>query len=447
MRNFLLMAILLATTPVWAQKDSVAVQPADERPENELTVEANLLTRGEIRRGGLITQDEVQDAEKANFVLERSRLAIGYKRDALSLRVTVQHSGLWGAEGSGNNLDLYEAWAQLTKNGLFVKVGRQELSYDDERILGSNDWALAGLSHDALKFGYEGYGHQAHAFLAYNQNNKNMYGGTYYVDGYSPYKSMQGVWYHYDVPKFPLGISLLFMNVGMECGTASEHHTTNQQLYGGYVSFRPGRFSTQLSYYRQGGKASLDYTSGMDVPLCAWMGNVKAAYDISKTFSAYAGYDYISGDEDFVVPQPGHIGAIQHKELNSFTSLFGSHRNFYGAMDFFYVSTYYCTYSPGLQHLYGGTVVRLLKDLTIDLSYHYMATATKVPELNRTLGHNIDVSASYQLMKDVTVSAGYSYMSGTETMERLKRSTADRKLRWGWLMLVVSPQLFTTKWK
>ena len=63
------------------------------------------------------------------------------------------------------------------------------------------------------------------------------------------------------------------------------------------------------------------------------------------------------------------------------------------------------------------------------------------------MGHNIDISAKYLLMKDVSISAGYSYMSGTETMERLKRSTADRKLRWGWLMLIVSPQLFTTKWK
>lgn len=444
MRNYLLMALFLMAAPVWAQTDSVAVS---EQPENELTLEAQLLTRGEIRRGGLITKDDVQDADKANFIVERSRLAVGYKRDALSLRVSFQHSGLWGAEGDGSNFDLYEAWAQLSKYGLFVKVGRQELCYDDERILGSNDWAMAGLSHDVLKFGYEGYGHQVHGFLAYNQNNKNSKGGTYYADGYLPYKSMQGLWYHYDVPKFPLGVSLLVMNVGMECGTPTDHHIANQQLYGGYLSFHPGRFSTQMSYYRQGGRASLDYTSGKDVPLRAWMANFKASFDASRVFSPYVGYDYISGDEDFVVPKPGHIGATLHKELNSFTSLFGSTRNFYGAMDFFYVSTYYSTYSPGLQHLYGGTVVRPLKDLSIDLSYHYMATASKLSDLNMTLGHNIDISAKYQLMKDVSLSAGYSYMSGTETMERLKRSTADRKLRWGWLMLIVSPQLFTTKWK
>jgi hypothetical protein len=334
-----------------------------------------------------------------------------------------------------------------------MKIGRQELCYDDERILGSNDWAMAGLSHDVLKVGYEGHGHKAHAFAAYNQNKKNQNGGTYYWNGAVPYKSMLGAWYHYDVPNFPLGASLLFLNIGMENGTETEHHTTTQQLYGGYIHFTPKRFSLELSYYRQSGDASLEYSSGTELPLKAWMGNVKSSYDISKMFRAYAGFDFISGDREFVVPKQGHIGskkpltAIRHTEITAFTSLYGSTRNFYGMMDFFYVSTYYATFSPGLQNLYAGTVVKPLKDLSLDLSYHYMATATKLPELNMTLGHMIDFSASYQLMPDVTLQAGYSYMSGTDTMLRLERTNDSRRLRWGWLMLTISPRIFSTKWK
>ena len=446
MRHYLLIATLLAAAPVWAQNDSV--------PENELTVDAQLMTRGEIRRGGLIAGKDVQDADKANFVIDRARLTVGFKRDALSMKVSMQHTGLWGMEGDGSNFDIYEAWAQLAaRNGLFMKIGRQELCYDDERILGSNDWAMAGLSHDVLKVGYEGYGHKAHAFAAYNQNKKNQDGGTYYWNGAVPYKSMLGAWYHYDVPNFPLGASLLFLNIGMENGTETEHHTTIQQLYGGYIHFTPKRFSLELSYYRQSGKASLEYSSGAELPLKAWMGNIKSSYDISNMFTAYGGFDYISGDREFVVPEQGHIGskkpltAIRHTEITAFTSLYGSTRNFYGMMDFFYVSTYYATFSPGLQNLYAGTIVKPLKGLKFDLSYHYMATATKLPELNMTLGHMIDFSASYQIMPDVSVMAGYSYMSGTETMRRLERSSDSQKLRWGWLMLVVSPRIFCTKWK
>ena len=36
-------------------------------------------------------------------------------------------------------------------------------------------------------------------------------------------------------------------------------------------------------------------------------------------------------------------------------------------------------------------------------------------------------------------------MNGTQTMQLLKRSDQDR-LRWAWLMLVVTPQFFSHKW-
>jgi len=49
-------------------------------------------------------------------------------------------------------------------------------------------------------------------------------------------------------------------------------------------------------------------------------------------------------------------------------------------------------------------------------------------------------------MKDVELSAGYSFMHGTETMSRLKRTSDRNLLQWGWLMLTVTPEFFSTKW-
>ena len=95
MRIQLFMMLLVASTTIRAQEDTTVV--------NEVTIDAEILTRGEIRRGGLINKDNVQDAEKANFVIERARLGVGYKRDALSMQITCQHHGVWGMEGSGNN--------------------------------------------------------------------------------------------------------------------------------------------------------------------------------------------------------------------------------------------------------------------------------------------------------------------------------------------------------
>lgn len=439
--KFLLSAsLLMAFSSLWAQEEKEQEKP------NQLTIDAQLMSRGEIRRGGMPGGTEDKDENKSNFVFNRTRLSVGYEREHLSVKMTAQHQGVWGAEGGGS-ISVYEAWAQLkSSNGLFARVGRQELVYDDERILGNNDWAMAALYHDALKGGYEHNGHKIHAIFAYNQNSNNVYGGTYYQNGAKPYKSMQTAWYHYDIPKQPLGVSLLFMNIGMQVGTPEDYHTIYQQLMGGYVTYRPGNLAVEAAYYHQTGKVSLDYTSDAGIPINAWMASAKATYRFNRQMTGYVGYDYLSGDKQFAVPKPGSIALTRHSEISAFTSLFGSTHKFYGAMDFFYVSSYYGTFSPGLQNLFAGVMYQPVKGLTCDASYHYLATATQLNEFSKTLGHEIEIKASYQLMRDVKLGMGLSFMGGTETMEALKRSTDKHQLQWGWLMLNVSPRVFTGKW-
>jgi predicted porin len=114
-------------------------------------------------------------------------------------------------------------------------------------------------------------------------------------------------------------------------------------------------------------------------------------------------------------------------------------------MDYFYFSSQYGSFTPGLQNAYAGGYVRPFKGFQVGAAYHYMAMATKLQDMNMTLGHEIELSASYKFSKDVQLMAGYSYMTGTKTMERLKRASDSGKLRWGWLALVVSPRIFTSK--
>ena len=68
-----------------------------------------------------------------------------------------------------------EAWAKLNfgKN-FFAQLGRQTLSYDDERILGGLDWNIAGRYHDALKLAYADKNNQLHLILAFNQNDETQ---------------------------------------------------------------------------------------------------------------------------------------------------------------------------------------------------------------------------------------------------------------------------------
>ncbi len=420
------------------QVDEAKKANSDTAAINKLDIDAQFLTRGEYRSGGLPLEEDSENDDFAAFMMERTRLIIGYQRTYLDAKVSIQHSGVWGQSGKGS-MNLYETYIQLNAPvGLFAKIGRQELAYDNERIIGSDDWAMAASSHDVGKFGYEGHGHKVHVILGYNQNAENTNGGTFYKDGAQPYKSMQTLWYHYDVPHTNFGASLLSMNLGVQ---DEEAHTTRfQHLAGAYLLWTPKSWLVEGSYYRQFGH------NEDDLPIKAWMGSIKLQFTLNPQWSFTTGYDYLSGDEFYYVRGQGQIGLVRHKDMRGFTTLYGSHHQFYGAMDFFYISAYADGFSPGLQNLYASVDVTPVKKLTLNASYHYLATTVKLKEYGRSLGHEVELTAGYKFQPWGKLSVGYSFMAGTDTMKKLKRTSDTGQLNWVWLSLNITPRLFSVKW-
>lgn len=410
-----------------------------QEADNKFTLNLNILERGELRYGEFREEDETKEG-LSQFVLSRYRLTADYQRSWLEARVSLQQAGTWGM--AGGSFSLNEAWAMVkSEKGLFAKIGRQTLAYDDERIIGTNDWSVTAPTHDVLRLGFEGEQHKVHLLFAYNQNPDNMNGQTYYTGGNQPYKSMQTLWYHFDTPKSQLGVSLLFMNIGMQNEIPENPQVFFQQLAGTYLSFKPEHWSAEGSFYYQFGREE------HGIPLDAFMGSVKTEVKPSDRYSIYAGYDYLSGDQYFAVPVNGGIGLTFHDKVRGFNPIYGSHHQFYGAMDFFYMSTYVNGFTPGLQNAFLGATCSPVKDLKLNASVHYLAMATQLPDVNKTLGQELEFTANYTVNKWFSLEAGYSYMHGTETMEFLKRVSDGQRLHWGYLMLTVNPDIFTTTWK
>ncbi len=436
-----LSGILIYSLDASAQSAEIDSTGVTEK-ENEFTIGANLMTRGEVRDGGLPNTDE----DQATFILERTRLLLNYKRKNLEVQLTPQHTGVWGTSGHGA-VSMREAWVKLTSNGgLFAKVGRQSLTYDDERIIGLDDWSMTSAFHDALKVGYEGHGHKIHGIFVYNQNNSNMDSGTKYKDGGQVYKAMQTLWYHYDFSR-TFGASLLLMNTGLQSvlmmggeESDTENRTYYQQLTGGYLKYSPKNITLEGSFYYQSGK------NEANVPIHAWMASVEANWQISRKLKTNIGCFHMSGDENYTVPGQGEIGMQLHNRSHSFNMLFGSHHQFYGAMDFFYLSSYYGGYSPGMQDFHVGGTLNATDKLSFDVKYHYLSTSVDVEGCGKTLGHEVEIGGSWRFMKDVALTAGYSIMAGTDTMKTLKRTDDRNTMHWGWVMLSVSPRFFKVNW-
>lgn len=442
MNKLITLAIsLLLLTPGLAQGQSDSLK-------HSINIGLQFLAHGEICGGGLPRASESTENRSA-FILGRTRLVLDYQLEGwLQTHLVAQNSAVWGMSGN-QAINLYEGWAKVqSRGGLFAQVGRMALAYDDERIIGPNDFANASRSHDALRFGYEGHGHKVHAILAFNQNGDNVYYGTYYANGAQPYKSMQTLWYHYDVPVFPLGASVLFMNMGLQAGVEGSVYNTPrveyQQMYGGYLNYHPKYVTVEASYYRQSGRFVDDQMNS--APIQAWMASGKVTAKPSDRYGFVAGYDYLSGDDYVPVLYGGRIGLPHHDVVRGFTPINGSRTKFYGLLDYFYQSAHINGFTPGLQNAFAGAFGEPWKGFTCSATYHYLAVATQLDGLSGTLGHSVELELSYAFNKDISLSVGYTQMMESETMAILKQEGSSRQARWGWFSLVISPTLFSRKW-
>lgn len=155
--------------------------------DGQFSLNAQLRTRTEIRNGfGNLV---VQGASKAAFTSQRTRLVFGYKWDRLTFGASIQDVRVWGQDASsitnndGNRLMLHEAWTDLIVankadttvkfklvDQMSIKIGRQELIYDDSRLIGNLDWLQQARRHDMALLKTVHHGWQIDLGYAFNQN-------------------------------------------------------------------------------------------------------------------------------------------------------------------------------------------------------------------------------------------------------------------------------------
>lgn len=430
MKNWLISCFLFFPATVWAQEIG--------QQENEFSMTAQIRPRAEYRNGALFPRS--QGEAPAYFINNRARLSLEYKRQDLSLKISGQHVGVWGQDPQIDkkgeaHFALNEAWAKLNfGKGFFAQLGRQTLSYDDERILGALDWNIAGRYHDALKLGYESNNHRLHLILAFNQNDEKIIGGTYYGEGGQPYKNMETLWYHFSDPQKKLNISLLFLNLGLEAGDAvmENAHTEYLQTMGTYLVYQPENWHLSGAFYYQTGKNQHKQN------VSAYMWNIRAQYQLHQQWKVRIASDYLSGNK------PGD------KNVNAFDPLYGTHHKFYGGMDYFYASNFLKGFNPGLWDNQIGVDYNPCHKIGLSLNYHYFATTADVEKkgkkYNRGLGSEVDFQIDVSLLKDVKLSAGYSFMRGSATLDIVKGGNHKSWQDWGWISVNINPRILFVKW-
>ncbi len=163
----------------------------------------------------------------ANYISQRTRLNGYFDNKTFKAYLCLQDIRVWGDVNQlnikdANGFALHEAWSEIRLSDLLsLKVGRQEVSYDDERIFGAVGWAQQGRSHDGilLKFLFNDNNKMDIGF-AYNAMRESLYRVDYTNINY---KTIQ--WLHYHGNFDNSGLSILFLNNGLAYD--ADPNTTN----------------------------------------------------------------------------------------------------------------------------------------------------------------------------------------------------------------------------
>jgi Alginate export len=435
----------------------------------QFSLSGQVRTRTELRNGQGTLQ--VRDTVPALFTSQRTRVNFGYAGYRYKVFTAIQDVRVWGQDGSSINrittdandgLMLHEAWGELSlvdtgkviKN-FTLKIGRQELVYDDVRLLGNLDWLQQARRHDAalLKFDHKGW--TAHVGVAYNQNaerkSNTIYNGV--PTGYpastngmsSLYKSMQFVYVarklHFgnasflafkdDFSKFRFAAADVNKVTPIYEQGVWSRYTVGGNMFG--TAFRKLGFA--LSAFYQGGK----YREG--TALNEYLISASTSYSVGRKFSVGPGVDITSGNN----------GSDPAKRYKRFDPLYGTPHKFWGYMDYFYVADGFG--ANGLMDYYLKGKYKAKDNLILSLDAHRFVLPSAVTNtdgtlMEKALGTELDFVMSYALTKAVNLEGGYSIMFSTSTLASAKVKNvknAAETSTWAYLMVSIKPAEFLVK--
>lgn len=407
LKTLQLLGFILFTFPLFAQtfKADLQIRP-----------------RFEYRNGYKTLLTDQQDG--ASFISQRSRVNFNFAHEEIELKLSLQNVRVWGdvptmRTADNNGIALFEAYGQYSLSSNFkFKLGRQVLSYDNQRIFGEVGWAQQAQSHDAALFTWNPKEkHRLDVGFAVNAPSETLFDVPYTVNSY---KNMQFAWYHLD--RQNTSFSFLVMNTGYEfTNGVDEQEVDYLQTYGAFHKFSKGAFSGDIGVYGQTGNRN-------DKTVSAWYGGVDLNYALNSSWKLGAGAEYLSGTD------MGSTG-----NLHSFTPLFGTNHKFNGHMDYFFVGNH--QNSVGLLDVYGKLTYAKDK-FNFMASPHFFSAAAEMNGEDKNLGTEIDLAAGYKFSKTVSVNVGYSQMFGTDSLEILKGGDASKTQNWAWVMVNFNPTIF-----
>lgn len=394
----------------------------------QFTLDGEFRTRTEYRNGfGSI----IPDAADPGFgISTRARLNAGYNTEAYKFYLSLQDVMVWGENrqilpyDQNNSFAIFQAWAEIALGkGWSTKLGRQVISYDDQRIFGGLDWAQQGRNHDAALLKYSKGKFLMDVGLAFNQDYSNPTGfqsmsTAYNTSGFFSYKTMQYVYLKQAWENFTG--SFLALNTGFQkFDTSNAPDGVNSiQTIGTHLNYKKGSFGAAANAFLQMG----DNVDG------AYLASLDLTYKASEKVGLGAGVEIISGN-DGTTP-----------DTEAFFPLYGTNHKFNGFMDYFYVGNH--ANNIGLVDVHLSANFKLSEKSSLMVKALNFSGAEELPSGEKSLGTELDLVFK-KAFNGYALVMGYSQLFPSDGMYELKgvsEAAAADMQNWAWAMLVIKPK-------
>jgi hypothetical protein len=362
------------------------------------------------------------------FVGSRIRLNLGYEAAPdIAFFFQIQDSRLMGSETSSisneKNLDLHQGYLTVKNlaGPLMMTIGRQEMVFGDQRLVGNFGWSNVGRSFDGLRLAYALDALRVDAWaMVTKQFGSNVTADPAFSPSNRDAQEFYGIYTAVKAASFSLEPYVLYLRdtgdpneldpvtgnlvspITAPAARGQERATTGLRLDGKIMADTIDL--TAEGAYQFGKMQARGTTPGSDISAYAFA--FKAGYTLPATVAPHVGieYDRASGDNN-----------PNDDKFKTFENLFPTNHPFYGYMD--YVGW------RNMQDLRASLGIKPTKASGMSLDYHRFSLADKAdnwyaasgkvfrntPLGNRetALGQEADLVAYATIKEKLRLEAGY----------------------------------------
>ncbi len=408
-KQYLILGLLLASFQFAQAQFSLE---GEFRPRSEYFGNGGNFTGGSFPAQTATNADEgflrttVRAALKATYTTETYKVHMNFQEVfAFGDRQQIATAG-------NGNFRVQEAWADL-KLGEFstLKIGRQQLSYDDQRILGGLGWAQQARTHDALVYKYKKDGYNLDIGASLNTTTDEVYNNVTLFT----YRDMGFVRANKKFGK--LNFSALALLNTFQNGTivsASGSDKATLLTAGFHADLKAGVLGLSSNVFLQEGNRMVG--SYQDVS-GAYLASLDATLKATDKVTFLAGIEAISGTKD---------------DTAAFFPLYGTNHKFNGLIDRFYVGNH--ANATGLVDINIGGKFKLPKGYALTAKFHNFSEESGDGD---ALGNELDLIIA-KGFKGFKLVGGYAHFFEPSAVADLP-ATKDTQ-NWAWLMLVIKPK-------